>query len=304
MRTILSLCLAMILACQPVLAWAQGTTTGVLVRLSQGTAVSVRPPYDIRSDRAKTGDVLYFLVTQPVRVNGITLIQPGARARVTVTEARHAAGLGQRGRLTFAVDTVEATDGTLVHLRGAPDHKGDDNTALSVAGVLIFSVFFVFLQGKEAVLKADKEVLAYVDEDRDFVVTGLVTTPPPQVVVVQPAPTVVTTVPASDVQRIVLCGKVDTQGLPVWEAEGFRSSAETFVTWFTVTPCDFDRVYDLRWYCYDRLVTSATSIVRARQSTAWVEVRRSAEEFEPGAWRVDLTRDGYVVGTQRFTVTR
>lgn len=303
MRPLLSAVLALVLACQPLLAWAQAPPPPGVVRLSQGTVVAIRPPYDVRSDKVKTGDVLEFRVVQPIRVNGVTLVDAGAPARVTISEARHAAGFGQQGRLKLAVDTVTAVDGTRIRLRGAPDHKGGDNTALSVAGIVVFSVFFVFLQGKEAVLKADKELLAYIDEDRDFTVGGAA----PQVSAPPTAPAVMA-VPVApgppEVQRTVLCEKIDDKGRPVKETPGLHAKAKRFTTWFAVLPANQDRIYDLRWYCADRLVTSGSATVRAGLAAGWVEIKRASDELAPGDWRIDIFRDGRLVGTHGFAVTR
>ena len=195
MRRFISLVLVFLFVTRPFQILAQAS----IVKVAEGTALTIRPPYDIRSDKAKSGDVVEFLVVRPIQVNGVTIIEARAKVSVTITEAKHAAGFGQSGKLKISVNSVQAVDGTKIRLRGSPTSSGGGNTAVSVVGTIFLSVLFVFLQGREAVLKADQELTVFVDEAKDFAVMPATTRPQaagnttavaverPQVIAVQPA---------------------------------------------------------------------------------------------------------------------
>lgn len=160
--------LVIVLGLQPLLASAQGQAQ--VIRLGEGTTIAMRPTREISSADAKTGDPVTFTVTTPVVVNGVTVISAGAQATGRVLKSQRAGMFGRSGDLQLAIETVKAVDGSDVKLRGTPDGQGGNQAVLAIGAALLLTVFAVFIQGRNAVLPADKEILAYVAENKDFAV--------------------------------------------------------------------------------------------------------------------------------------
>lgn len=311
----LSLFLALLIALHPMQALAQAPPPAALV-LPEGTAVMVRPPYDLRSDKVQTGDVITFNVTENVVVNGITVIARGAPVKVTIAEARHAAGFGQSGKLRLAVNHVAAVDGTQINLRGNPDKRGGDNTVMSVAGMLLFSVFFVFLQGREAVLKSDKEMTVYTDQSVSFAVRGGATQPQVSVVQTQPqigpvqggpqqspaqAPP-----PSSSAQahitRQVMCESI-TGGQPVGVSERFKTTIGGIVTWIELANPPAGGHLEVRWTLNGSTLFKEDITVDPQQRTLWSTLfPKSGRAFAPGTYEVEIAENGQVLSRHAFMI--
>ncbi|MBM3462416.1 MAG: hypothetical protein FJX76_09965 [Armatimonadetes bacterium] len=103
MKRLLSLLLSVLIVLQPLLAAAQSR----VIRLPEAAVVRIKPSYEIRSDKVKTGDTVEFVVVEPVKVDGVTLISEGAIASGVVTKAKHASGFGQNGVLEISIRSVK-----------------------------------------------------------------------------------------------------------------------------------------------------------------------------------------------------
>jgi len=195
-------------------------------------------------------------------------------------------------------------DGNSLPLRANSDKtSAGDNTALSAVGIVFLSVLFVFLQGREAVLKADKEIKVYTNEDRLFTVEGGVPVAATPAVAPAPAPSPAG-VPTA-VESQVVCERVADTGDPVGAKSTFPLTVPSLATWFQVAPASADRTFMVRWTCDDEVVTTSTVIVRANQPSGGVTITPAeGKTFQPGNWKVEIFRDGQSVSSRGFLVGR
>ncbi|SRR5260370_58724 len=98
------------------------------VTVPERTAINVRLDQTVATNRSKPGDHFEATVSQPVVVNGKTVIPKGAHAEGLVVDSRHSGRLKGRARLQLALQTVDV-DGqnynvrTFSHPKIGRDHK-------------------------------------------------------------------------------------------------------------------------------------------------------------------------------------
>jgi hypothetical protein len=100
----------------------------VPLKLPAGTRVELASAYRVSSQEVREGDLLTFLVVNPVLVEGVTVIERGAVATARVTKASRGGHFGRAGRLAWEMYEVTAADGTRVPValqgRRVGDSKG------------------------------------------------------------------------------------------------------------------------------------------------------------------------------------
>ncbi len=69
------------------------------VTIPQGTLVVVQPAKLIDADKVRTGDKVLFSVTQPVKINGETVIKMGTEVNAKITKRKNNGILGIPGEL-------------------------------------------------------------------------------------------------------------------------------------------------------------------------------------------------------------
>ena len=98
------------------------------VTVPEHTAINVRLDQTVATNRSRAGDHFEATVSQPVVVDGKTVIPKGAHAEGLVVDSRQSGRLKGRARLQLALQTVDV-DGqnynvrTLSHPRIGRDHK-------------------------------------------------------------------------------------------------------------------------------------------------------------------------------------
>ena len=98
------------------------------VTLPERTAIHVRLDQTVATNRSRAGDHFEATVSQPVVVDGKTVIPNGAHAEGLVVESRHSGRLKGRARLQLALQTVDVNGQnynvrTFSHPRIGRDHK-------------------------------------------------------------------------------------------------------------------------------------------------------------------------------------
>ena len=98
------------------------------VTLPERTAIHVRLDQTVATNRSKAGDHFEATVSQPVVVDGKTVIPKGAHAEGLVVDSRHSGRLKGRARLQLALQTVDVNGQdynvrTYSHPRIGRDHK-------------------------------------------------------------------------------------------------------------------------------------------------------------------------------------
>lgn len=136
-----------------------------VVKIADGATVRVHPAMELKSSQVNTGDSIDFVVIAPVMVGQTTVIAENAPAKGTVLLARKA-GMGNKGGLlVLSIDKVQAVDGSWVRLSEASAGRGSSNKAYSAAISVLVPVVGLAVNGREMVVKQDKEFAIYIYDD-------------------------------------------------------------------------------------------------------------------------------------------
>jgi hypothetical protein len=140
----------------------------IRVKIPSGVAVEVEAPFAVSSQDVRKGDAISFRVVNPVKVNGVVVIEPGATATARVVQASRGGHFGRAGRLAWMMESVTGIDGTRIPLQAAGRIVGDSKAAkvitqTVVMGALLWVVapvalFHGFKRGENAVLPAGKRL--------------------------------------------------------------------------------------------------------------------------------------------------
>lgn len=159
-------------------------TTEKLGRLQipDGTPIEIEAPYTLSSMDFKPNDKISFRVVNPVKVNGITVIDHGATATGRIDKAKRGGHWGKAGLLVWTMQTVTAVDGSQIALRVAPVRLRGDSKAAKVATQMIITgallpliapvaLLHGFKRGENAYIPAGKRYDVYV-EGNPLVIPG------------------------------------------------------------------------------------------------------------------------------------
>jgi hypothetical protein len=124
--------------------------------LQDGTPIKLRFGTTVSSQTAHVGDSVDLEVLEEVTVGSTVVIQKGATALASVTEAQSKRSMGRAGKLDINIDYVRLADGEKAALRAVKDVKGGGHqgamTGAMVATSLIFfpaAPLFLFMHGKD-----------------------------------------------------------------------------------------------------------------------------------------------------------
>ncbi|MDT4967787.1 MAG: hypothetical protein QOJ64_2524 [Acidobacteriota bacterium] len=140
----------------------------VSVNIPSGLSVEVEAPFAVSSQDVREGDSISFRVANPVKVNGVVVIAPGATATARVVKASRGGHFGRAGRLSWIMRDVTAVDGTRIPLQTTGKLVGDSKgakvaTAMVVTGMILWvaapiALLHGFKRGENAVLPAGKRL--------------------------------------------------------------------------------------------------------------------------------------------------
>ena len=120
-------------------------------------AVHLKLGRELSSETAKVGQEVNFEVAEAVIVHGRTLIDKGAPAAGTVTEAEPKGRMGKGGKLNVSVNSVQLANGEKLALRSfGINTSNETKPGLSLPK----------LHGKEVTFPQGSEMTAYVDGDQ------------------------------------------------------------------------------------------------------------------------------------------
>jgi hypothetical protein len=145
-----------------------------LVHVPDGTTVEVEAPYRINSMEFKVNDKISFRVVNPIKVNGVTVIEQGATATGRIEKAKRGGHFGKAGLFVWTMQTVTAVDGTQIPLRAAPARLRGDSKAAKVATQMIITgallpliapvaLLHGFKRGRDAYIPAGKRYSVFID---------------------------------------------------------------------------------------------------------------------------------------------
>lgn len=144
------------------------------LQIPDGTLIEIEAPYTINSMDFKPNDEISFRVVNPLKINGITVIEQGAAATARIEKAKRGGHFGKAGLLVWTMQTVTAVDGAQVPLRvDSVRLRGDSKgakvaTGMIITGVLLWPIAPVallhgFKRGKDAFIPAGKRYDVFVN---------------------------------------------------------------------------------------------------------------------------------------------
>ncbi|MCM3871638.1 MAG: hypothetical protein ND895_13230 [Pyrinomonadaceae bacterium] len=144
------------------------------LQIPDGTLIEIEAPYRVNSKEFKPNDDISFRVINPIKINGVTVIEQGANATGRIEQAKRGGHFGKAGLLVWSMQSVTAVDGSQVPLRAVRERLRGDSKAAKVAtqmvvtGALLFWIAPVallhgFKRGKDAFIPAGKRYDVYVN---------------------------------------------------------------------------------------------------------------------------------------------
>jgi hypothetical protein len=132
--------------------------------LTNGTPMKLKFKETITSKTAQENSNIEFEVSEPVLLNGVTVIARGATAKGIIAEVKKARMLGRKGKINIILKEVQLLTGERVAVR-ASQQQGGGLSAGTIALSAIITPIFLLMGGKEAKYPAGTEFTAYVDGD-------------------------------------------------------------------------------------------------------------------------------------------
>jgi hypothetical protein len=121
---------------------------------------------------ARVDERVDFEVLEDVKVGKVVVVEHGAIAIATVTEAHPKRRMGRAGRLNMNIDYVRLVNGEKVPLRAVKGGSGGNHigamTGAMVATSIVFfpaAPLFLFMHGKDITIPKGTEVTAFVAAD-------------------------------------------------------------------------------------------------------------------------------------------
>lgn len=140
--------------------------------LTEDTPVKMKLTRTMSSKDAKADEKVDFEVLEDIKIGDAIIIQHGAMAIGTVTEAQPKRRMGRAGKLNINIDYVQLVDGEKVPLRAVKGGSGGNHTgamtgAIVASSILFFPAapFFLFMHGKDITIPKGTEITAYVAAD-------------------------------------------------------------------------------------------------------------------------------------------
>lgn len=165
---------------------AAPATTNAMLRV--GTEVPVRLSEELttKGKKLRVGHRFHLQTSEPVMVNGVTVIPVGSPAVGEITDVRNKGMWGKSGHLAGRLLYV-TVNGRQIRLSGAFDDKG---VAGGIGAVAVSAIVFLpagfFMTGTSAIVPAGSIIKAFVDEDVPLAMAAAA--PPPLVVGATAAP--------------------------------------------------------------------------------------------------------------------
>ncbi|HCX30144.1 MAG TPA: hypothetical protein DHU55_10305, partial [Blastocatellia bacterium] len=116
---------------------AQTKTSGI--KIPDGTPLEIEAPYTFSSMDFKPNDKISFRVVDPVKIDGVTVIEQGATVTGRVEQAKRGGHWGKAGLFVWTMQTVTAVDGSQVPLRATSVRLRGDSKGAKVATAMIIT---------------------------------------------------------------------------------------------------------------------------------------------------------------------
>jgi hypothetical protein len=142
------------------------------LKVVDGTEIEVSLTNNVSGQEANLGDTVDFTVLRPVQLNGVTIFEKGASARGRITTAKRSGHWGKAGKLEWAMQDIQAVDGSRVPARFTKRTVGDSSGGtVAVAAVATtvllgpLGLLWGLKKGKAAIIPAGNRYTAFVQGD-------------------------------------------------------------------------------------------------------------------------------------------
>jgi hypothetical protein len=140
--------------------------------LAEDTPVKLKLNRTMSSKDATLNEKVDFEVLEDVKVGDTVVVQHGATAIATVTEAQPKRRMGRAGKLNMNIDYVQLVDGEKAPLRAVKGGSGGSHTGAMTGAIVATSIvffpaapFFLFMHGKDITIPKGTEITAYIAGD-------------------------------------------------------------------------------------------------------------------------------------------
>ena len=140
--------------------------------LAEDTPVRIRLARTMSSRDARVDERVDFEVLEDVKVGNVVVVERGAMAIATVTEAHPKRRMGRAGKLKMNIDYVRLVTGEKVFLRAVKGGSGGNHIAAMTGAMVATSIvffpaapLFLFMHGNNITIPKGTEVTAYVAAD-------------------------------------------------------------------------------------------------------------------------------------------
>jgi hypothetical protein len=140
--------------------------------LAEDTPVRIRLARTMSSKDARVDEKVDFEVLEDIKVGNIVVVERGAMAIATVTEAHPKRRMGRAGKLNINIDYVRLISGEKVLLRAVKGGSGGNHIAAMTGAMVATSIvffpaapLFLFIHGKDIIIPKGTEITAYVAAD-------------------------------------------------------------------------------------------------------------------------------------------
>lgn len=160
----------MALAILPSFTNAQDSTKPALkkVTLAQGTPVSAMLMQEVSSKNAYDGQILDFILDEPLIAGDTVLAQRGAKITGKVVDAEKRKGLGKAGKLQISIDYLFLPGGKSIRLSNDHTLEGKNKLGTAITEAVLLTPLFLLKKGKNITLKHGQIFKAMVEQDYQF----------------------------------------------------------------------------------------------------------------------------------------
>jgi len=146
------------------LTMAPAPQTQYVLRTGTPIALRLSEHLTTKGKTLRVGQRFHLEVTEPVVINGMTVIPAGSPATGEVTAVRNKGMWGKSGAINARLVSVMIGERS-VRLSGALDDKGTTGTAGVIGAVAFVPVAGFFISGTSATIPMGAPVRGFVDED-------------------------------------------------------------------------------------------------------------------------------------------
>lgn len=139
-------------------------TTNAVLRAGTPVALRLMEEITTKKKAARVGQRFMMEVSEPVIVNGVTVLPSGTPAWGEITTVRNKGMWGKSGKLDARILYLRH-NGRQIRLTGTFDDKGVTGTAGVVGAIALVPIAGFFVTGTSAVLPKGGNVGGFIDED-------------------------------------------------------------------------------------------------------------------------------------------